>query len=119
FLAGDVNRPVAGAAKARRNLDEQRRFSNSRIAAEEEHRSADETAAGDAIEFGNSGSEAGRLGGVAGERFEREDAPLGSRNAMRSSAGGSGALLYDRIPFSARGAVALPAAEDCAAVLAD
>ena len=76
FLAGDVDRAMAGAGERGGGLDQQRRFADAGIAAHQQHRAADEAAAGDAVEFGDAGGQARGLMRVAGERLEREQAAL-------------------------------------------
>ena len=118
FLARDVDRAVAGLRERGGGLDQQRRFADAGIAADQQHRAAHEAAAGDAVEFGHAGGQARRVMGLAGERLEREHAAL-ARRAAGTGAVGRGAFLGDRVPLAAGVALALPAAVDRAAVLAD
>src|SRR5262249_30357397 len=118
FLAGNINSAVARAGKRRRHLDQQRRLANARVAAEQQHRATYEPAAGDAVELGNVAGETRGVVRLAGERLEREWAPLARRLAWELRARGGGILLGDRIPLAAGVALALPAAVGGAAVLA-
>ena len=119
FLAGNIDRAVAGLRQRRRDLDQQRRFADAGIAAEQQHRSAHEAAAGDAVEFGNAGGEPGRV-----LRLRRRKARARTRRPLRGGAAGHaaaavGAFLGDGVPFAAGVALALPAAIGRAAILAD
>src|SRR5215831_7704997 len=96
-----------------RDLKEQRRFADSRIAAKEQHRSADQSAARHPSEFGNAGGKTRCLMRRALQRLDGEWAPL-SRGPARTL----GAFLDQRIPFVAGFAFARPAREGGAAVLA-
>src|SRR5205814_1914419 len=119
LLARDVDGALAGARERGRRLDQQGRLADARIAADQQRRAADETAAGDAVELGHPGSDARRLMGFAGERLERERPALaGGPPEARPRARRAGRLLDDGVPFSARLALALPAPGDGAAVLA-
>ena len=74
FLAGDVDRAVAGARERGGGLQQQRRFADAGIARHQQHRAAHEAAAGDAVEFGDAAGQARGLMRLAGERLEREQA---------------------------------------------
>ena len=113
----NIDRALLRLRQRRRHLDQQRRLADAGIAAEQQHRAAHEAAAGDAIEFGDAGGEAGRVLRLAGERLEREAPALARRTAGRGRA--LGAFLGDRVPLAAGVALALPAAGLGAAVLAD
>ena len=119
FLARDVDRALAGAGKRRRDLDQQRRLADAGIAAEQEDRAAHEAAAGDAIELRQSRCEARGVVRRSGQRFECELAALARRPAGRRWPRRCGVLLRDRVPLVAGVALALPAAIDRAAILAD
>ena len=54
FLAGDIDRAVAGAGQQAGGLRQQRRFADAGIAADQQHRAADKAAAGDAVELGHA-----------------------------------------------------------------
>ena len=74
FFAGDVDGAVAGARERGGSLDQQGRFADAGIAADQQHRAAHEAAAGDAVEFGDAGGQARGVVRVAGQRLEREQA---------------------------------------------
>ena len=61
FLAGKIDGAPAGARQRRRELQQQRRFADARLAADEQRRSRDDAAAGDAVELADAGREARRL----------------------------------------------------------
>ena len=117
FLAGDIDRPMTGARERGGGLDQQSRFADAGIAADQQDRAAHKAAAGDAVEFGNAGGQARGVMGLAGKRLEREQAAF-ARLATRPCRT-LGAFLAERVPFSAGLALALPAAEGGTAVLAD
>jgi hypothetical protein len=106
-----------GARERCRDLDQQSRFADAGISAQQQHRAAHESAAGDAIEFRDAGGEPRRVVRFAGKWLERELPALARRLAGQS--GAVGAFLADRIPLAAGVALALPAAVDGAAVLTD
>ncbi len=58
FFARDVEDALAAHRHRGACLREQRRLADAGLAAEQQHRSGDETAAGDAIKFGNAGLDA-------------------------------------------------------------
>src|SRR6516225_4401289 len=99
------------------DLDQQRRFADAGIAAEEQDRAAHEAATGDAIEFGEPRGESRRVAPRAGKRLERKRPPLARRTAGPLWARGT--LLGNGVPFATGLAFALPAAVSRAAVLAD
>ena len=119
LLAGNVDRPVLAAGERGRDLDQQRRLADAGIAAEQEHRAADEAAAGDAVELGDARRQPRGFVGCAGQRLEREPAALARCASRHLWARGGGAFLGDGVPFTAGVALALPAAIDGAAVLAN
>ena len=119
LFAGNIDRALLGAGQRRRHLDQQRRFADPGIAAEEQHGAAHEAAAGDAVELGDPRGEPGRVMGRARERLERECAPLAWRAAGHLRARAGRVFLGDGVPFTAGVALALPATIDRAAVLAD
>src|SRR5262245_17615277 len=108
---------MTGAGKRSRGLDQQGRFTDPWIAADQKNRAPHEAAASDAVQFSDPRRQARRVVRLAGERFQREEAAsagftAGARRALR-------AFLAQRIPFPAGLAFALPAAERSPAVLAD
>ncbi len=106
LFAGNVDGAVLVAREGRRNVEQQRRFADSRIAAEQEYRAAHQTAAGHAVEFGNAGRQPRRfIARAALDLFDRER-PSFARRAARPL----GAFLDDRIPFAARLRICRPSA---------
>ena len=81
LFARNIDRALPGLRQRRRDLDQQRRLADAGIAAEQQHRAAHEAAAGDAVEFGDAGGEAGRVLRLAGQRLEREAPALARRAA--------------------------------------
>src|SRR5262249_11709945 len=108
---------MAGAGEGGRSLDQQSRFTDPRIAADQENRAAYEAPTGDAVQFSDPGRQAGRVMRLAGERLQREQA-ASARLAARAR-WALGAFLAQRVPFPAGLALSLPAAEGGTAVLAD
>src|SRR5215472_8913168 len=96
------------------DLEKQRRFADSGIAAKEQHRSANQSAARDPIELSDAGGKARRLVRRALQRLDGERAAL-AHGPSRTL----GAFLNQRIPFAAGFAFACPASEGGAAVLAN
>ncbi len=119
LLAGNVDRPLAGAGQRGRDLDQQRRLADAGVTAHEQDRAAHEAAAGDAIELGESGGEPRCVARRACEWLEREQAALARCAAGHLRTRGGRVLLGDGVPFTAGIALALPAAIGRAAVLAD
>src|SRR5262249_25534811 len=113
----NVDRAMSTPRQRGRHLDQQRRFADAGIAAEEQHRAAHEAAAGDAIEFGESRGQPWSVAPRAGERLERKQPPLARCTAGHLWARGT--LLGNGVPFATGLAFALPAAVGRAAVLAD
>ena len=114
LLAGNIDGAVTAARECGRDFEQQRRFADAGIAAEQQHRAAHQAAAGDAIEFGDAGGKPRRFVCLTLERFDREQPPL-ARRTPRSF----GAFLDQRIPLAAGFALAGPAREGRAATLAD
>src|SRR5262249_26271717 len=108
---------MSAAGQRGRDLDQQRRFADAGIAAEEQHRTAHEAAAGDAIEFGEPRGEPRSVAPRAGERLERKQPPPARRTAGHLWA--RAILLGNGVPFATGLAFALPAAVGRTAVLAD
>src|SRR5262245_14306221 len=108
---------MTGARQRSGGLDQQGRFADPRIAADQQNRASHEAAADDTVQFSDPRGQARCVMSLAGERFERKEAAsaaftAGARGALR-------AFLAQRIPFPAGLAFALPAAERSPAVLAD
>ena len=114
FLAGDVDGAVSLLREGGRDLDQQRRFADAGIAAEQQHRAAHKSAAGHAVEFGDAGAEARRLVRFTLERFDGEQPALARRARLCAAA-----FLDKRIPGSASVAAAGPARGRGAAILAN
>ena len=119
FLAGNVNDRLVAAGQRRSNLDQQRRFADPGITAEEQDRTTHEAAAGDAVELGEAGGKARGIAGRTRERLEREQPALARHAPGQLRTRGSRTLLADRVPFTAGVAPALPAAIGGTAALAD
>ncbi len=63
---------MAGAGEGGRGLDQQGRFADPRIAADQKHRAAHEASAGDAVELRDPRRQTGRVMRFAGQRLQRE-----------------------------------------------
>ncbi len=108
---------MTGTRERGSRLDQQSRFSDARVAADQQDRAAHETTAGDTVELGNSRNKARGIVGLAGQRLERKQA---SFTGLATRSGRTfGAFLAERIPLLASLAFALPTAECGTAVLAD
>jgi hypothetical protein len=105
---------VASARECGRNFDQQGRFADAGIAAEEQHRAAHQSAAGDAVELGDAAAKARRLVCFALERFNGEESAFACRSRPCL-----GALLDERVPGAARIATAGPSRGRCATALAN
>ena len=98
LFAGDVDDAVALAGERGAGLDQQRRLADAGIAAEQDHRAAHEAAAGDPVEFGDAGRDAGRLGRLPASAFEREQPALAaSLRAGRAARQRRAAALLDDV----------------------
>ena len=107
LLAGDVERVEVGEAED--GLEDERRLANAGFAAHEDERSADESAAQDAVQLRVVHIDAHLLlgGDVAQELRPGVGATDGSRGASGGRFGADD-LLHIRIPCAARGAFAHP-----------
>src|SRR5262249_35125509 len=76
FLAGNVDRAVAGAGERGRYLDEQGGFTDAGIAAQQQDGAAHKSATGDAVKFCPAGGEARGRPRFALLRFQRKQATL-------------------------------------------
>src|SRR5215208_6856169 len=111
---------MAGPRQEAGGLCQQRRFADAGIAADQQHRAFDKTAAGDAIQFSHSRGEARDLVALAGEGFQREQPALALGADGDRHRGRAGYVLLDqRIPLAAGFALALPAIIRRTAILAD
>ena len=72
FFAGYVNHAMAGAGHQAGGLRQQGRLADAGIAADQQHRAAHKSAAGDAIEFAHAGGQPRSVLGLAGQRFQLE-----------------------------------------------
>jgi hypothetical protein len=72
LLAGNVNGTLTAARVRGRDFKQQRRFADAGIAAQEQHRSAHQPAAGHAVEFGDTGGQPRRFDRLALERLDDE-----------------------------------------------
>ena len=79
FLAGNIDGAMAGAGEGGGDLQQQRRFADAGIAAEQQHRAAHQAAAGHAVEFGHAGRRAAAPHGLALERLDREQPAFARR----------------------------------------
>ena len=83
----NIDRALLRARQRRRHLDQQRRLADAGVAAEQQHRSAHEAAAGDAVEFGDAGGEPRRVVGLAGRAARARSAgPCAARGRGRPGA---------------------------------
>ena len=120
FFAGDIDGAVAGASQHAGRLRQKRRFADAGIAADQKHRAAHKSAAGDAVEFGHAGRKARGVLAFAGQALQRKLPALALGADRDRHRGGAGDILLDqRVPFAAGIALALPAIIRRAAVLAD
>ena len=117
FLAGDVQHAPAGPRQAGGGLQQQGRFADAGIAADQHGRGRDQAAAQHAVQFGDADRRARRRFGVAGQADEGDGA------AGRCFGGGAGpggdCFFDDGVPLAAGLATAGPFGGDGAAGLAD
>src|SRR5262249_10503434 len=118
LLARYVDGTVAAAGGRCGRLDQKGRLADARVAPHQQHGAAHEAAAGDPVELGNAGGQAGGVVGLARGAFYREHAALAGAAAGHRPLQ-PGTLFRNRVPFAAALALALPAAMDGPAVLAD
>ena len=110
---------MAGAGEGGRGLDQKRGLADARLAAEKKRRTANETAAGDAIEFGYPGLEARCLFADTVEPLKLNEPPRPRRDGTALGDGGGGRFLDDGVPLVAALALAGPAIVQGPAVLTD
>src|SRR5438128_5390994 len=110
---------MAGPRQQAGGLRQQRRLADAGVAADQQHRAPDKTAAGDAIKLGHSGRKARGLVALAGQCFQRELTALASGADRGRHRGRAGVLFDQRVPLAAGFALALPTVMRRAAVLAD
>ena len=117
LFAGNIDdaQPLRGERAA--NLDQQRRFADAGLAAEQKHGAGNEAAAGHAVEFADAGDDAGCRFAGAAKVGQGKDAALAAGQRRRRA--GVRRFLDHRIPGAAGIAAALPARRDGAAALTD
>ena len=119
LLPRDEYRAMAAACESSGDLHQQSGFADSRITAQEQHRAAHETSAGDAVELGNLTGKTRRVVSCAGKRLKLECTAL-ARFPPRHLRARQGRAFFDNgVPFTAGIALALPAAMHGTATLAD
>ena len=113
FFAGDVEARARLADQCQR-LQQQRRLADARIAAEQDHRAVDRSTAEHAVEFGDAGRMARRIGRGDRAQFEHRRAAAGQR--LEAGRGRDGDAFHQSVPCAAAGALALPFRRLCAAL---
>ncbi len=121
LFAGDIDNVCAPGSERRHGLQKKRRLADAGVAADQQHRARNETAAAHAVEFGNAGDEARRVGRFARHRDEFDVSPLlaAAFCGPARDAGAFGDFLDDRVPLAAGFAPPRPARSNRAAGLAD
>ena len=76
FFAGDVDGALTVAGIGGSDFDQQGRFPDARVAAQQQHRAADEPAASDAVELGDARGEPRRFQRLSLQRLDDEQAAL-------------------------------------------
>ena len=97
------------SAKRGGGLQQQRRFADAGIAADQHRRARHEAAAEHAVELGNAGRQRAALRGAAGKRLEATSRPLRALCATGAGRPDGGGLLDDGVPLAAGRAFAGPA----------
>src|SRR5258705_13864683 len=108
---------MAGPCQEAGGLRQQRRLADAGVAADQQHRAPDKTAAGDAIELSHAGGEARGLVALAGQWLQRELTALAPGADRGPPPGRARVLFGKRVPLPARLPLALPAAIRGAALL--
>ena len=110
-----------GPARRQRGagLDQQGRFADAGIAAEQDHRPWHEPAARDPVEFGDPRADPWSFRMRPRKAFKRENAAFPDACDRPCGDPGGGAFLDEGIPFAAILATSLPALRGRAAILAD
>ncbi len=116
LFAGNVSHGIAFARERGSRLEHQRRLADARIAAHQRHRARHESAAHDAVEFGDTRHAARGVRGGAAQRLQRERGRLARPSRCRGSGRG---FLGDAVPGAARVAASRPARRYRPAGLAD
>jgi hypothetical protein len=111
FFARRVQRAPAAVLQSSGDLEEERRFPDSRLAADENHASRDDAAAEGKVEFGEPGFPARRVGpdDVAQSRRIDHGPTAASRSPLSTFRFPRGGHLFDQgVPLAARVATAGP-----------
>ena len=117
FFAGDVQHAPAVSRQGGRRLQQQRRFADAGITADQDRRGGHEATAQHPVQLGDAGGAARRRLGGAGE-VDECDTP--TRSALGGRAGALGnRLLHDGVPLAAGLAATDPSRADATATLAD
>ncbi|CUX29170.1 hypothetical protein AGR7B_Cc50034 [Agrobacterium deltaense RV3] len=118
LFARDIDDAVSAPRKSRCGLHEERRFADTRIAADQNRRTAHETAAGRPVEFADAGRNARRFLDLAGKRGEGDRPTLLGCLAWPGADATHRILFDDGVPLAAAFAFSRPAGVNRAAVLA-
>ena len=119
LFAGDIDDAAPLLRESGADLNEQRRFADAGLTAEQQHRSRHKAAAGHAVEFRDAAGEPRHRFRFRIEIGEREDAAFGAADRrLRADARGE-PFFSERIPRAAGIAAALPAGRNRAAILTD
>ena len=94
LLAGDIDDAASGARQRGGDLDQDGRFADARIAADEERGARHEAAADDPVELADAGERARQLRRFAGERGERDRLAAAGAKRGRRGAGASSASVF-------------------------
>ena len=121
LLAGDVSGSGPAGRERGRRLQQDRRFADARIAADEDRRAGNQASAADPVEFGNPGQQARRPSALAAQGNKIDGAAAtpscaGLRQALRRR--GARQFLDHAVPGSASLAPAGPFRRNGAALLA-
>ena len=120
FLAGKIHGAAASIGERGGHLQQQRRFADARLAADQQRRARHQSAAGHPVELGDAGEKARRLVGGGAEGFEEKClAPVLRFWHAGRRRGAKVGLLDQRVPALASRALPRPARRDAAAGLAD
>ncbi len=119
LLAGEIDDPGAGLGELGGRLEQQRRFADARLAADQDGGARDEAAAEHAVKLGDAGRQARGFMGGGGEGFEGGQPAFAALDGDQGRGAGRGSLLDDGVPLAAGGAFAGPAGGHRTAGLAD
>jgi hypothetical protein len=118
LLAREVERRAAAGRQRGAELEQQRRFADAGLAADQQRRAAHDAAPGHPVELGDARHHARRRLAALVERLEGDGAPARSLGQPRAGRRARIRFLGQRVPFAARRTFAHPALGDGAAVLA-